>query len=165
MRQVDNYIIYEEFDYKIDNTKVCNNCIWSNDLTIRKEAFHCKPTSDFEYIVCPCCRQQNFTYLNLTMKERFTLLNVSLDPNFIFAMNQLKQENIVDFNMKMMQLTQQQPTFSPQPQSNVPRCPTCGSTNIKKISGTKRWVGTGLFGLASSLALKSYECLNCSYKW
>ena len=29
---------------------------------------------------------------------------------------------------------------------NKPKCPTCNSTNITKISSTKRFVTTGLFG-------------------
>lgn len=41
---------------------------------------------------------------------------------------------------------------------NVSKCPTCGSINIQKISGTKRWVTTGLFGLASSNVGKTMEC-------
>lgn len=48
---------------------------------------------------------------------------------------------------------------------NKPKCPTCGSTNIRKISGTKRFVTTGLFGLASSNIGKTMECKNCGYKW
>ena len=48
---------------------------------------------------------------------------------------------------------------------NVPKCPTCGSTKIQKISGTKRWITTGLFGLASSNVGKTMECKNCGYKW
>ena len=50
-------------------------------------------------------------------------------------------------------------------ENSKPKCPTCGSTNIKKISGTKRWVTTGLFGLASSNVGKTMECKNCGYKW
>lgn len=50
-------------------------------------------------------------------------------------------------------------------QSNTPKCPTCGSTNIQKISGTKRWLSTGLFGLASSDVGKSMVCRSCGYKW
>lgn len=49
--------------------------------------------------------------------------------------------------------------------SRVPKCPTCGSTNIKKISGTKRWLSAGLFGLSSSNIGKSMCCQNCGYKW
>ena len=50
-------------------------------------------------------------------------------------------------------------------EKNTPKCPTCGSTNIQKISGTKRWITTGLFGLASSNFGKTMECKNCGYKW
>ena len=48
---------------------------------------------------------------------------------------------------------------------NTPKCPTCGSTNIQKISGTKRWLSAGLFGLASSDIGKSMVCKSCGYKW
>lgn len=48
---------------------------------------------------------------------------------------------------------------------NIPKCPTCGSTNVKKISSTKRWISAGLFGLASSNIGKTMECNNCGYKW
>lgn len=50
-------------------------------------------------------------------------------------------------------------------QSRVPKCPTCQSTNISKISGGKRWLTTGLFGLASSDIGKTMKCNNCGYKW
>nr|DAO90213.1 MAG TPA: RNA polymerase-like protein [Caudoviricetes sp.] len=48
---------------------------------------------------------------------------------------------------------------------NMPKCPTCGSTNIKRISGTKRWLTTGLFGLASSDIGKTMVCKNCGFKF
>ena len=48
---------------------------------------------------------------------------------------------------------------------NVPRCPTCNSTKVEKISATKRLVSTGLFGLASSNIGKTMYCKNCGYKW
>ena len=47
----------------------------------------------------------------------------------------------------------------------VPKCPTCGSPSVKKISGTKRWASAGLFGLGSSNIGKTMECNNCGYKW
>lgn len=50
-------------------------------------------------------------------------------------------------------------------EDNTPKCPTCGSTNIQKISGTKRWLSAGLFGLASSDIGKSMVCKSCGFKW
>ena len=49
--------------------------------------------------------------------------------------------------------------------SNIPHCPTCGSTNIKKISATSKAVGAGLFGLFSKTARSQFECKDCGYKW
>lgn len=40
-------------------------------------------------------------------------------------------------------------------------CPYCHSTNTKKISGTTRFVSTGLFGLASNKIGKNFHCNNC----
>ena len=58
-----------------------------------------------------------------------------------------------------------QSTQSTKQSSNVPHCPTCGSTNIKKISATSKVVGAGLFGLFSKTARSQFECKDCGYKW
>lgn len=47
----------------------------------------------------------------------------------------------------------------------VPRCPTCGSTKIHKLSAATRGVSLGLFGLASKTARSQFVCENCGYKW
>lgn len=46
-------------------------------------------------------------------------------------------------------------------QPDVPKCQYCGSTNLKKISGTSRFVSTGVFGLASKKIGKQFHCNNC----
>lgn len=48
---------------------------------------------------------------------------------------------------------------------NTPKCPTCGSTNIQKISTTSKVVGASLFGLFSKNATSQFKCNNCGYKW
>lgn len=51
-------------------------------------------------------------------------------------------------------------------QNNVPKCPTCGSTNIEKISGVNKVASAGLFGLFSLGHIsKTFRCKNCDYKW
>lgn len=50
-------------------------------------------------------------------------------------------------------------------EKNVPKCPTCGSTNVCKISTGKKATGFILAGVFSSNFGKSYECRNCKYKW
>lgn len=49
--------------------------------------------------------------------------------------------------------------------NNVPKCPTCGSTNIVKIGIANRVMSIGLFGLASNKIGKTYKCENCGYTW
>lgn len=49
--------------------------------------------------------------------------------------------------------------------NNIPRCPTCGSTRIQKISTTKKAVGAIGFGILSTTARSQFECKSCGYKW
>lgn len=49
--------------------------------------------------------------------------------------------------------------------SNSPKCPTCGSINIKPISGAERTVSVIGLGILSKKINKSYKCLNCKYTW
>ena len=46
-----------------------------------------------------------------------------------------------------------------------PKCPTCGSTKVEKISTLNRAVSIGMVGLASDKIGKQFCCKNCGYKW
>ena len=170
MRVEGNNIVYSPEDNCKNDSKICNHCIYSNDESIRKGAYSlklCVPDVGVyrEAITCSTCHQKDFTYLDLTTFEMLDIIRISTEPDFVFAMEKLKKENIVEFQLKMSQFKQQnQQNVSQQP-TNVPKCPTCGSTNIKKISGTRRWLGVGLFGIASSDVGKTRECNDCGYKW
>ena len=48
---------------------------------------------------------------------------------------------------------------------NLPTCPTCGSLNVKKISGAERIASVGFWGLLSGKINKSFKCNNCGYTW
>ena len=50
-------------------------------------------------------------------------------------------------------------------ESHIPKCPTCGSTNIKRISAFRRSASSGIYGIASRSALKTFECRDCKYTW
>lgn len=49
--------------------------------------------------------------------------------------------------------------------SRVPKCPTCGSTNIRKISGVERGASIAAFGIFSKKINKTFRCGNCGYNW
>lgn len=48
---------------------------------------------------------------------------------------------------------------------NIPKCPTCQSDNVKKISDVKRAVHGIAWGFLSKTAFSQFECKNCGYKW
>lgn len=50
-------------------------------------------------------------------------------------------------------------------QTNLPKCPTCSSTNIEKISSFDKAAGAVMFGLFSKTARSQFKCRNCGYKW
>lgn len=54
-----------------------------------------------------------------------------------------------------------------QKSNNIPHCPICNSTNIKKITLSKRAAKTALFGVIGAVddAGKTYKCGNCGSKF
>lgn len=48
---------------------------------------------------------------------------------------------------------------------NKPKCPTCTSTNIKKISTTSKVMNTATFGILGTKRHKTFHCNNCGYEW
>ena len=50
-------------------------------------------------------------------------------------------------------------------EENLPKCPTCSSTNIEKISSFDKAAGAVMFGLFSKTARSQFKCRNCGYKW
>lgn len=48
---------------------------------------------------------------------------------------------------------------------NIPKCPTCGSANVERISTGKKVVGAAAFGVLSSDVRNTMHCKNCGMKW
>ena len=44
---------------------------------------------------------------------------------------------------------------------NIPKCPICGSTNLKKLTALDRGTSAFMWGLGSNKIGKTYECRNC----
>lgn len=44
-------------------------------------------------------------------------------------------------------------------------CPTCGSTNTKKISNLSKAASVGLFGIFSQKVKHQFHCNSCGYEW
>lgn len=50
-------------------------------------------------------------------------------------------------------------------QTQTPKCPSCGSSNISKIGVVDRAVSFKLVGFASSKIDKTHKCNNCGTMW
>lgn len=48
---------------------------------------------------------------------------------------------------------------------NIPKCPTCSSTNVKRIGSISKVAGAVTFGLFSKSAKSQFKCNSCGYKW
>jgi predicted RNA-binding Zn-ribbon protein involved in translation (DUF1610 family) len=49
--------------------------------------------------------------------------------------------------------------------ANIPTCPTCGSTRLKKLDVVDRGLSFAVFGFGSNKVGKSFKCKNCGYTW
>lgn len=53
-----------------------------------------------------------------------------------------------------------------QPEKNIPKCPTCQSSNIKKISELSKVGSVAVWGvLAAGKVSKQWHCNNCGSEW
>ncbi len=57
------------------------------------------------------------------------------------------------------------PIDHPSVSSCVPKCPTCGSTKIKRISASSKVGNAMLFGLFGNKRKKQFHCDDCKYEW
>lgn len=94
----------------------------------------------------------------------YIIEDISTDKDFLQAMIDLKENDPVEYQLKMSQFktqVQQQNNLKKQQseQSKV-RCPKCGSTNI--TAGQRGYsMLTGFIGSGKTVN----RCANCGYKW
>ena len=51
------------------------------------------------------------------------------------------------------------------PTPNLPKCPTCGSTNLQKLNAATRAIDGWFFGRHSVEGRAQFWCKNCDYRW
>lgn len=120
--------------------------------------------------ICPCCNKGNPIETGLTNEEIGIIAKVSnYDRNFLEAMIKLKKDNIIDYELKMShfrnQVAQQKQLEKQQQDSGNPHCPTCGSTNLEKISESSKIMDSIIWGIGGKQRYKTYHCNNCGYEW
>lgn len=114
---------------------------------------------------CPMCGKTN-TFIDEYIMD---IKRISSDESFVSTMIKLHKEDPVEYQLKLNQFKLQQEQSDvikeQERESNRPHCPTCGSTNIKKITGTERAASVIGLGIFSKKINKSYKCLKCKSTW
>lgn len=117
---------------------------------------YCSEIKDNE---CPVCGATN-SFIDEDVR---ILKKVSGSKNLIDAMIELKQKDIIEYELKMAQFRNQAEQKSAIENSksddDIPKCPKCGSTNIQIVP--RKW------SLLGGFATKKTDrvCANCKYKW
>lgn len=77
--------------------------------------------------------------------------------SYLLQLEKEKQSKIVGctYNCESMQSKEK----------NIPKCPTCQSTDIKKISTMSKVSSVALWGLFSQKVKKQWHCNNCGSEW
>lgn len=137
---------------------------------------------DITATICPHCKKHisacrsvhNISYYQEKAMEQYGSLSYSRQvlkdeeahKNPLFNPRIMQQVEESEFNQIQVNILRQKMSNETEKvENNVPKCPTCSSTNIKKISTASKVIGGAMWGLFSKTARSQFECLNCRYKW
>ena len=110
----------------------------------------------------------NLIETSLSYDDLITISRISNDNAFFQAMLDLKEKDIIEYNLKMSQFRSQvaQQKNSRVRNDNSPKCPICNSTNLSKISTAKKATKVGLFGIFGAGDIgKTWKCNNCGSRF
>ena len=122
-----------------------------------------------EQLICPFCGHKLID--TKFPHDDYYLIGEVTDWNrqVLDIMMELYEKDPTEYQLKRKQFIQQQEELEwireQERKSYLPHCPTCGSTDIKKISGTERAMSIIALGIFSNKINKSYKCLNCKCTW
>ena len=134
-----------------------------------------KPTKDtLDCVYCSEC-----LYIEILTPSKFAVdyyYNKSLEQYgdkehwYEFLLPEIKENPIFDIELYEKRISKKEDNSSNHTSKitrniNLPKCPTCGSTNIRKISDAKKALHAIAFGIFSKTAYSQFECQNCHYKW
>lgn len=153
--------------WKLNHVKICEKCM---DYRV--------PNSSYPDVgdICKFCgsilNDTGMTYAEYESQST-TLYNQMSEKrkniHFVEAMRKLKETDPVKYEIAMQRhmakLNEDKQTQAIDCSAGQPKCPTCGSTNINKISSGKKAIGFLTVGVFSSNFGKTMECKNCGYKW
>lgn len=162
--QEGEYVVY------YDNTEVNGNSEKSMYLKIVYFDLESKPQSI--ELLCSNCKKVFEIDDNLDKlfseitSETLVIRN---DQQIKCTCGNIHPMNKITFQIVVPKVTSQPikstPNNTANLQINVPRCLTCQSTNIQKISALSKAGSVALWGILSQKVKKQWHCNNCGYEW
>lgn len=122
----------------------------------------CGELNNTDDIVCKYCGSKNTTdeinNLKGTIGDYIEVSRISHDGNFILQMLKLKNDDPIEYELKMAQF--REIAERKKADESKPRCPKCGSTSITAgQKGYSFW--TGFLGSNKTVN----RCSNCGHTW
>lgn len=105
-------------------------------------------------IICPQCSQQIDDSVRACPHCGFDKIS-----SYLLQLERQKQAKYIDYTSFHNDIPIQ-PTIN-----NTPKCPTCGSTNLSKVSTMSKAGSVFMWGLFSQKVKKTWHCNNCKYEW
>lgn len=137
-------IVQEEYDNPKQKCDYCNN--------------------DLEYIPQHFLIGKRGIAINNELKDQFINEYIKSSPEFDQYLFEHREEDM--FNKRISDRAKLAHGASIlEEKSRVPKCPTCGSTNIRKMSGVERGASIATLGIFSKKINKTFKCGNCGYTW
>lgn len=137
-------IVQEEYNNSEQKCDYCNN--------------------DLEYIPKQFLIGKRGIAINDELKDQFINEYIKSSPEFDQYLFEHREEGM--FNKRISDRAKLAHGASIlEEQSRVPKCPTCGSTNIRKMGEVERGASIWAFGIFSKKINKTFKCGNCGYTW
>lgn len=139
-----------------------NKSVWLCSNKNCTAAWYYNPEDKPDFEICEHCGSKIFKS-PLTVEEYAYIDCIAEDDReFLDAMIELKQKDIIEFKTKIAQFKEQVDAQEERKRQerNLPRCPKCGSTSITASQrGYSFW--TGFLGSNKTVN----RCSNCGHTW
>lgn len=139
-----------------------NKSVWLCSNKNCTAAWYYNPEDKPDFEICEHCGSKIFKS-PLTVEEYAYIDCIAEDDReFLDAMIELKQKDIIEFKTKIAQFKAQVDAQEERKRQerNLPRCPKCGSTSIATVNkGYSFW--TGFLGSNKTVN----RCSNCGHTW
>ncbi len=160
----DKISLQREIDYYNDICPDCHNHL--ENTTILTDEYCKKINYNFN---------TNYENREIENEEVYEIINKQILNDYIKPLGKIdntteeyKENMLWQFNIDLYSIDTA--TYTPTPPSilmaqqmaqNKPKCPICGSTDLKKLTALDRGVSTFMWGLGSNKIGKTYECRKC----